>query len=589
MPDAVYTLTEFKNPAAYFPTLNLLHSGKAHDSYWYGISGEIQRIDRKSPSSFDATLHGPKGEQEIFIKRIHLLDPISAMEGTYALDTDTAPASSKQQRNRTEKMNHPMNEAYVDALFALYASKFVDSKISPHWCRCFGTFNGRVDTYMYNITDEYDSMRVKPWWKRNQNAGIFKYLKDDASNKFDQLLALPSNDLCESDFATLPEIGVGADISMEVTEITDVEELSELDSEIVSEKNEFLDNDMVEEEPLSSNDDHVKLTNPRLLLKRIGGDSTEDVPMESDSSSLEGSLSESDSDSDSCSDYDSDSESDIIEQFVEFNNFPVQVSLLEKAEGTMDALLDNESDDDPSMVETKEARWAAWLFQVIAGLIVAQHYFGFVHNDLHSNNVMWSTTNETYLYYRVKKGGNTFYMKVPTFGRLMKIIDFGRASFTLPGAGFFISDAFFPGNDAATQYNCAPFYDEMDGKRVEPNTSFDLSRLAVSMLESLYQERPPNAKPIKIATKEGGKVYAETTCPVYNLLWEWLTDMNGKNILRTPKGDERYPDFDLYRALASDVRNAVPGAQVEKPIFAKYRCAEKDVAGQVYELILATQ
>jgi serine/threonine protein kinase len=205
--------------------------------------------------------------------------------------------------------------------------------------------------------------------------------------------------------------------------------------------------------------------------------------------------------------------------------------------------------------------------------------FGFVHNDLHTNNIMWSGTPQTHLYYRIRKAGKVIsVMKVPTYGRIMKIIDFGRASFHLPDpAGFFISDAFYPGNDAATQYNCEPFYDSDDGKKVEPNTSFDLCRLAVSLLESLYDERPAAKTPVKIMSKEGSKMYTETVSPVYNMLWDWLQDDNGQNVLRKPNGDERYPDFELYRVLASSVHKCVPSKQIERPIFESFRCNEKDI------------
>ena len=177
-------------------------------------------------------------------------------------------------------------------------------------------------------------------------------------------------------------------------------------------------------------------------------------------------------------------------------------------------------------------------------------------------------------------------MRVPTFGKLMKIIDFGRASFTIPGAGFFISDAFYPGNDAAEQYNCDPFYDPEEGPKVEPNTSFDLARLSVSLLESLYPERPDAVKPVKVMSREGAKLYTETVSPVYNLLWEWLQDDEGKNILRAPNGEERYPDFDLYKVLAANVHKAAPARQIEKTVFSKYRCLAKDLPkdATVYDL-----
>ena len=407
-------------------------------------------------------------------------------------------------------------------------------------------------------------------------------------------MALESLDLADNDFVALDDEHASLSAPAGIAPVgaipkpAEEQALSELHSEIPEIYVGKVEGwggeaECIDAEPLNSNDEPVQLSNPRLLLKRIS-------PTKSETQENDIIPSDTDGSSESYDD-DTDNSEDIEEQFVEFTNFPVQVSLLEKAEGTMDTLLDDEDEEDPTMVETKEARWAAWLFQVIAGLAVAQHYFGFVHNDLHTNNVMWNRTELTHLYYKIVKGKETWTMRVPTFGRLMKIIDFGRASFTLPEAGFFISDAFFPGNDASTQYNCDPFYDELEGKRVEPNPSFDLSRLSISMIEALYPERPTNATPVRIMSKEGGKIYAETVSPVYNMLWEWLTDDQGKNVLRTPKGEERYPDFDLYRALAADVHNAVPWKQIQKAVFASYRCVAADVpaGAEVFELILPTQ
>ena len=541
-------MNEFKKPQAYFSALEKLQpsleaSIVGFQSCWLGISGEsVTGIERTNDSSFEGALKMSDGTtRDIFIKRIHLVDPLAAMEGEYVLPGDGALAApSDLWKNTLMKINNPLNEAYVDCLFALYASKFVESRISPHWCRCYGTFSARVDTYVYNISEEYDSLRKKSWWNVHQRLGLFKYqMGDEGKKPLDALFTQPGMALSLDDFVSV-----------------------DADTGAVSTMNDIT---VSEEEPVVSSEEPVKLTNPKLRLKRLSG-------------------SESDSGSGSSS-----YESDEVEEFVEFHNFPVQVSLLEKADGTMDTLLDEEDADDASMLETKDVRWAAWLFQVIAGLVVSQHYFGFVHNDLHTNNIMWNGTGVTDIYYHVVKGKETWYMKIPTYGRLMKIIDFGRASFTVPGAGFFISDAFFPGNDAATQYNCDPFFDSAEGKKVEPNTSFDLCRLAVSLLESLFPDRPANATPVRIMSREGGKLYPETVSPVYNLLWEWLTDDDGKNVLRTPAGEERYPDFDLYRALAAEVHNAMPKVQVEKALFSQFRCSAKDIPAdtQVYELILA--
>ena len=502
------------------------------NSCWMGISGELIRdVKRHEYSQFSIELDLSGVQEHVFLKRIHLLDPIAAMEGEYVWPEEgSLPAPSDLWKTALAKINNPLNEAYVDALFALVASKFVESGLSPHWCRCFGTFSARADTYMYNITDEYPSMRRKPWWNRNQRLGLFKFHANEEP--------------ASTAFLT--------------------EGITDLDTE------EF--------ESLDATNEIVNATTAAAVS-----------PTPSAKGSAAGSRTSKSSKGSKRSRHTGDNDSDDteFEQFAEFSNFPVQVTLLEHAEGTMDELLDDEDDDNETLVETKDARWAAWLFQVIAALTEAQHYFGFVHNDLHSNNIMWSGTGQTHLYYRVIKGKESFYMKVPTYGRIMKIIDFGRASYHLPDpAGFFISDAFFPGNDAAEQYNCEPFYDETEGKRIEPNRSFDLARLSISMIESLYQDRPAATTPTRIMSKEPGKMYTETVSAVYNLLWEWLQDDEGRNILRLPDGEERYPDFDLYKALAADVHRAIPSKQIEKALFAGYRCTKEDLPSEepVYDL-----
>ena len=280
----------------------------------------------------------------------------------------------------------------------------------------------------------------------------------------------------------------------------------------------------------------------------------------------------------------SDSSEDEIEYKVILPNFPVQLTVLERCDGTLDDLMEDEVDDDatPDMRETKEQRWTAWMFQVVAGLAVAQQTYDFVHNDLHTNNVMWCGTGETHLYYHVTGaiGGDRFY-KVPTFGRIMKIIDFGRATFRPPASSgdnrVWFPDAFAPDADAGHQYNCGPYFFQGEPK-VLPNKSFDLCRLAVAMLETLWPEPVPLVEPRKVMTREPGRTQYETTSPLWNMMWLWLTDKHGKNMLLDPAGEERYPQFDLYCAIARDVQNAVPAQQLTLPLFdAVFRCRRKDI------------
>ena len=533
-------LFDFSHLQSFFSAMEIICpelqiNNNAYKTSWLGANN-IVKLSRDNDNSHKGVLLFDGGnEQPVFIKRIHLLNPSNAMEGEYILSSECSLSAPREPLMATlGKINDPMNEAYVDALFASIASKLVESGISPHWCKCFGTLSGRVDKYLYDISDEYDTLKYKPWWKRNIKRGIFSIIVendesddesgdesgDDSDNeKITPLFKIASNDLSNDDFEELTEDIIHTTVSSDVSESdADIPECSGV----------------------------MCINPPKLCLRRV--------------SISQNNTGGSDSDESECDEF-------ATNTYAEFTNYPVQISLLEYAEGTMDMLLDEE---EPDYSAEKDARWKAWLFQIIAALNIAQYYFGFVHNDLHTSNVMWSTTNEPYLYYKLINGENIKYLRVPTFGRIMKIIDFGRASYHLPGCGgFIISDAFYPGNDAGTQYNCNPFYDN-EKPRIEPNVSFDLSRLSVSLIESLYPIRPMSVSPLKIMSEEEGLQYAETESSVYNMLWSWLQDDTGRNVLRSPDGEERYGDFNLYRAIAADVHSARPSEQLVLPLFDDY-------------------
>jgi len=523
---------------------------------WIGLpASDISSVVVDAENDFLVSLVKPDGTQlPVFLKRTHLVDPLNYMEGDIVAPLDGGlPAPSDLWRRALHKVNDAHNEAYVDALFALEADRLVATNISPHWCRCYGVLTARVERYMFNITSEYDSIRRKPWWRRNQALGGLKYLD------------LNCGSAARESGEVTPAGTVEAARTHDMT-ADDFVDCDSPDADIVPVNT--LSDEISDTEPALAPDEPVTLQMPKLKLKRLPT-----TPDRSDTSDDE--------------DDEEDDDSEVVdEKYVTFNDFPVVVSFLEKATGTMDDLLDQENEDDELLNSTKEERWTAWLFQVIVALCEAQHYFGFVHNDLHTNNIMWVGTGITHLYYKlVDKSEKVIrYMKVPTYGRIMKIIDFGRATYHLPDpCGFVISDAFYPGNDAATQYNCEPFYDSAEGKRVEPNRSFDLCRLAVGMLESLYPEVPAAATPIVIMSREDKKMYPKTVSGVYNMMWGWLTDDNGRNVLRTPNGKERYPDFDLYRALAADVHSAVPRVVARDPLFMPFAFIDDMPKGeQVY-------
>ena len=53
-------------------------------------------------------------------------------------------------------------------------------------------------------------------------------------------------------------------------------------------------------------------------------------------------------------------------------------------------------------------------------------------------------------------------------------------------------------------------------------------------------------------------------------IYRWCLDDNSKNILYKKNGDERYPEFKLYKMIARTVHQHTPQNQLEEPFFSKY-------------------
>lgn len=499
----------------------------------------------------------------VWLRPMHLVEPLNYLEGDYVLPADGAlPASRGPWQRALRKINDPYNEAYTDAVFACMASRLVETGRSPHWCRFYGTVNGRIAEYRYNITDDMEDIEDEKWFHEGLKKGLFSMVVEDIDNPSVASAFLPGRGVSP------PTAEIEGDAGSSHDSISIVESVDSAGAGTGVGAGASDGSDELVEADAELSDEKADVRRPRLRLGAAG-------PRHS--------ISSDDDDESGESSYDG-----LVYKAV-FKDFPAQVTVIERCDGTMDDLMEAEIDEEATadMRETKEQRWTAWIFQVVAALAAAQQTYDFVHNDLHTNNVMWCGTGETHLYYHVTGGaGGDRYYKVPTYGRIFKIIDFGRATFRPPAVGMsggnhlWMPDAYAPGADAGGQYNCGQYF-EQGRPKIQPNKSFDLCRLAVAILDTLWEEEPVAATPKKILTREPGRVQHETTSPLWNLLWLWLTDKDGKNVLRDPENHERYPEFDLYCAIARDVHNAVPAQQLTLPIFdGAFRCRRKDIPAE---------
>ena len=265
----------------------------------------------------------------------------------------------------------------------------------------------------------------------------------------------------------------------------------------------------------------------------------DDVEADADADEVESGESNDEDYEDIDSDSNESEEADII---AKIKKFPVQVIALEHCENTLDELMNENSISD--------THWDSIVLQILFSLITFQNVFHLTHNDLHTNNVMYMETTQKFLYYKL----NHIYYKVPTYGKLFKIIDFGRAIYKFRGQ-LLCSDSYHPDGDAATQYNCEPYFTDKK-PRLEPNYSFDLCRLGCALYDYLVDE--PKSK-------------------IKEIILDWIKDDKGRNILYKKNGEERYPDFKLYKMIARTVNKHVPVNVLSNAYFDKFIISKKEI------------
>ena len=433
------------------------------------------------------------------------------------------------------KLHDPQNQAYVDSIACYMLSKFREAGHSPHFSLFYGAYLAIAKKYYYNITEDFSHLRHQGWFWRQCKGDHFSLVgfEGDKPLLTDNPLLIAPDTLSESDSDSESKSSIGS-----LSDFGDFQNASNSPSDLNS-------------------------------LHSASISTTSSRSSNTDSNSSSNSSSNSDT-------YSAEIDENIT-LFAALKEFPTLLMFLESNTATMDSLL---YDDEDSITDGYESRWTAWIFQVIVALCQIQSLWAMTHNDLHSNNILWTETKEEFLYYSTTDGRN---WKVPTYGKLFRIIDFGRAIYTHNNV-LCISDDYLPDNEAGSQYNFGPIYDP-DQPRVYPNPSFDLSRLSVSILEGIFMTIPEDKENGCILSSEIDRTQNETVSELFNVLWSWLIDSNGRNILWDADGTERYPGFDLYNVIAQKAMSAVPREQIEKAPFLQFLYSAPIPEGQkVYSL-----
>ena len=471
------------------------------------------------------------------IKSVPILDVIGVMKGSYVPTGMDAclPSRELEKSKTTSKISDPNNQGYVDCITGYILSDLVSKNKCPGFAECYGHFTSLAPKLKVDITDDFYSIRNLAWFHR----GLGSRFVIEAI-EFD-------DDLCNPQSGKRSrKITIGDEVFGFTEEMKDIAEAPEIiEQEWENEKIQDLECSEIQEIKVLPGLEHFDILDSESIsgLEKINisdSESVSDLEEETDD--------EIEEESDDEEDYD---DGDVTGKFFAIiPDIPIQSSIYQDLCGPIDNLL-----GDP---EVDENQWKSILFQICFNLSVAQKENNFIHNDLHTNNVMWEPTDHKYIWFKVDE----VYYRVPTYGKIIKIIDFGRAYIYYEGREY-MSDAFDFSNDAGGQYNYPPYY-RSDQPDIPPNPSFDLPRLACSIVEGMCDSRD------------------EPETEVLKLLYSWLTDNRGKNILWNKNGEDRFGGFGLYKHISRYCKDSIPHDQLTKPVFEEYIQEDKPGEKELY-------
>ena len=511
----------------------LIHEHCHNDTY------KIKNITNKSVN-----------EKEIFFKISPILNPYKFFVGKYDLSSLHVLPKFHMKTNNLQsvsgkvidKIQSKHNSSYTESFFVYLSCKLLTQFNFINGIEYYGSFLGIKNNFTENIYEDLEYLCESDYFLKEKN-NLFTI--DDKDNIID-ITSNNGNNIIKKN-----PISIG--------DIIDIDNFDNFDSvnfdDIFQNDVEIKDDKLTEYDIDITFDNNTSDNVVSLFNSSLSSSSTSSTCSSRTSHTC--SLNSHDSDSDT--EYDSDSNSESVTTCSNDShkvnaiipNFPVNLICMEKYTGTLEQLIDDDllTDD----------KWFACLMQIIMSLITYQKMFSFTHNDLHTNNVMFKLTKEKFIYYKFE---NKIY-KVPTFGRIFTIIDFGRSIYKVKDK-LFCSDCFDSDGDANSQYNTEPFFND-NKQRLEPNYSFDLCRLACSIFDFIVEDIDDVVDLNKISS------------PLTKLIVEWCMDDKGNNVLYKKNGDDRYPDFKLYKMIARHCNNHTPVNQLSRKEFKKFITNEKNI------------
>lgn len=564
-----------------FNSINLNHKWYLHEIFENNSDSDS---DSNSDSNSDSdncliniyncclknSVNNKKKFKNVFFKLAPLINPYKYLIGTYNCNDEylfKLPFVSDEKTPDNiiyDKTNNPYNSSYIDGFFTYLSSYLSESYNVINSINFYGSFNSIKNDYKLNIFDDLDMLEDSDFFLQNHgklyNIPNFDDFFEETSNKLKPIkiennITLSSissfedemydnifdnankNHICENNTDNT-ELN-----NMKLMDLNDLKSLSIKINEIDNKNNSKKIKCLSDDSSSSSNTSNTLYTEEDNIENNYDDDDVSIDEMNSPTNTNK--------DTNTNTSYSTMSEEEII---ANIPKFPVHVICMEACDYTFDDLIMNE--------ELSVEEWYASLLQIIMTLLVFQKAFNFTHNDLHTRNIMFNHTDTKYVYYIYNE--NTY--KVPTFGRIFKIIDFGRSIYTF-NKKLFCSDSYEKKGDAYGQYNCEPFLNR-NKPRIEPNMSFDLCRLGCSIFDFLVDD-------ISDTTELLNETNIKSMNYVKKLIIEWCLDDKGINMLYKSNGQDRYPEFKLYKMIARCVHYHTPEAQLERDCFKQFLYQDK--------------
>ena len=498
----------------------------------------------------------------VFFKMAPLLDPYKYLIGKYDIANKNIfqlPMLDSSDLDTHPKFIDENNSAYVDGFFVYLTNNLMCAHHFPHGINYYGSFLSIKNDFKIDVIDDIEFLNNSPFFNKHKNLLFtiedYEYLFMDEESK-KQPIVIDYNNTSRSYLSVISSVddNLYEDLFEEST--INLDDLKESSTDLV----DLTNVNILEKE---KNYKHMTLQSTTTCSSRSSyteteDDAGEDDDGENDEENDDENDNETSDENDENSQDSEDSEESESSIIVTIPKFPIEVICMEYCDNTFDDLILS------NKLTTDE--WYSAFMQIIMILITYQKAFHFTHNDLHTNNVMYNKTNKKFIYYCYNKK----YYKVPTFGRIYKIIDFGRSIYKFDGK-IFCSDSFQVGEDAASKYNTEPYLNEKK-PRLEPNYSFDICRLACSIFDYVIDD----ISEVKDLSK--------CNDPIKKLIVEWCLDDKGINILYKNNGEDRYPDFKLYKMIARCVHNHTPQAQLERTEFNNYSIFKSDIPNDVINI-----